>query len=83
MLVHAYATSPGKAKWNGPHHTIKMLHFVLFHSVTCYTKSIVSHIHVNTTKLRNVTFTLVATSVILWSLDYSVHVLQVQHKESS
>ena len=29
MLVHAYATSLGKAKWSGPHHTIKMLHFVL------------------------------------------------------
>jgi hypothetical protein len=37
MLVHAYAASPGKAKWSGPHHTIKMSHFVLFHSVTCYT----------------------------------------------
>ena len=29
--------------------------FVLFHSVTCYTNSIVTHIHVNTTKLRNIT----------------------------
>ena len=27
--------------------------FVLFHSVTCYTNSIVSRIHVNITKLRN------------------------------
>ena len=57
----------GQVEW--PHHTIKMLHLVLFHSVTCYTNSIVSHIHVNTTKLRNFTCTLVATGVILWSLE--------------
>ena len=38
--------------------------FVLFHNVTCYTKSIVSRIHVNNTKLCNITCTLVATSVI-------------------
>ena len=62
MLVHAYVTSPGKPKWNGPHHTIKMLpHFVFFHSVTCYTNSIVSRTHANTTKLRNITCALVAT----------------------
>jgi hypothetical protein len=69
MLVHAYATLPGKAKWSGPHHIIKMLHFVLFHSVRCYTNSIVSCIHVNTTKLRNITCTLVATCVILHTLE--------------
>ena len=68
MLVHACATSPGKFKWSGPHHTIKILHFVLFHSVTCYTNSIVLRIHVNTTKLRNIMCTLVA-SVILRSLE--------------
>ena len=68
-----YATSPGKAKWSGPHRIIKMLHFVLFHSVTFYTKSIVSHIHVNTTKIRNITCTLVATSVILRSLECMCH----------
>ena len=28
--------------------------FVLFHNVTCYTNCIVSRIHVNTTKLRNI-----------------------------
>jgi hypothetical protein len=50
-----------------PHHTIKMLHFVLFHNVTCYTNPLVSCIHVNTTKLRNITCTLAATGVILWS----------------
>ena len=52
-----------------PHHTIKMLHVVLFRSVTCYTNSVASRIHVNTTKTRNITCTLVATGVILWSLE--------------
>jgi hypothetical protein len=69
MLVHAYATSPGKFKWSGPRHIIEMLHFVLFHNVTCYTNSIVLCIDVNTTKLRNIMCTLVATRVILWSLE--------------
>ena len=35
-----------------------------FHSVTCYTNSIVSRIHVNTKKPRNIMCTLVATCVI-------------------
>jgi hypothetical protein len=69
MLVHACATSPMKTKWSGSHHTIQMLHFVLFHSVTCYTNFIVSRIHVNTTKLRNITHSLVATGFILRSLE--------------
>ena len=43
--------------------------FVLFHSVTRYTNSIASRIHVKTTKLRNITCTLDATCVILWSLE--------------
>ena len=43
--------------------------FVLLHNVTCHTNSIVSRIHVNTTKLRSTTCTLVATCVILWSLE--------------
>ena len=34
---------------------------IKFHSVTCYTNSTISCIHVNTTKLRNITCTLVAT----------------------
>jgi hypothetical protein len=69
MLVHAYATSPEKAKWSGPHHTIQMLHFMLFHSVTYYTNSIVSRIHVNTAQICNVMSTSVATGVILRSLE--------------
>ena len=53
-----------------PHHTIKMLHFVLFYSVTCHTNSIVSPIHVNTTKLHIIMCTLVATCVIPWRLEF-------------
>jgi hypothetical protein len=45
-----------------------MLHFVLFHSVTCYTNSLVSRIYVNTIKIHNITYIWVATCVILWSL---------------
>ena len=43
--------------------------FVVFHNVTCYTNSILSCIHVNTTILRNITCPLVSTSVILWRLE--------------
>jgi hypothetical protein len=74
MLVLAYATSLGKAKWSGPHHTIKMWHFVLFHNVACCTISIVSRIHVNTTKLRNITCSLVAIGVILQSLECTLNI---------
>ena len=69
MLVHPYATSPRNAKWSGSHHYVKMLHFVLFHNVTCYIDSIVSRIHVNTTKFPNIMRTLVATCVIAQSLE--------------
>ena len=48
---------------------IIMLHFVLFPNVTCYTYSLLSRIHVNTIELCKITCTLVATSVILWSLE--------------
>ena len=42
---------------------------MLHHIVTCYTNPIVSRIHVNTTTPRNITCTVVATSVILRSLE--------------
>ena len=63
---------PGRP--SGVDHTtpLKMLNFVLFHSVTCYTNSTISRIHVNTTKLRNIMHTLIATCVILRSLECSM-----------
>ena len=83
MLVHAYATSPRLAKWSGPHQRRWDGNESEFHNVTCYTNSIVSHIHVNTTKLRNITCTLVATSVIIQSLECkSLAILPFKYRHS-
>ena len=69
MLVHAYATSSRNAKWGGPHQRMWQENAFKVHSITCYTNSLVSLIHVNTTKLCNITCTLVATCMILHSLE--------------
>ena len=67
MLVHAYAALPGRVKWSGPHQRRWEENVIKFQSVTCYTNSTVSRIHVNTARLRNIICPLVAACVILRS----------------
>ena len=58
--VHHTNVDDGSTNSNCPH-----ISFVSFYNVTCY---IISRIHINTTKLRKMTCTLVATGVILRSI---------------
>ena len=58
-----------KAKWSGPQQQRWGEIEFKFHSVTSYTDSIISCIHVNTTKLCNIMCSLVVTCVILRSLE--------------
>ena len=52
------------------HYHYRNVDFVLlFHNVTCCTNSLLSRIHVHTEKLFNITCTLIAPGVILWSLE--------------
>jgi hypothetical protein len=53
---------PGRP--SGVDHT--HISFVLLHNVTCYTNSIISHIHVKTTEFRDIMCTLVATRALHW-----------------
>ena len=47
--------------------------FMLFHNVTCYTISLLSSIRVHTTKLLNITCTLITTSMRLWTLECTTY----------
>ena len=43
--------------------------FVLFHDITCCANFFLSHIHVNAAKFHSITWTLVATNVVLQGLE--------------
>ena len=65
----AYGTLSKKAKCSGRHQRRWEGNEFKFHSATCYTNYVVSCIHVDTTKLCNITCTLVAIGVLLQSLE--------------
>ena len=69
----------GQVQWSGPHQRRWDENEFKFHSVTYYTNLIVSCIHANTTKLCNITCTLVATGVILRSLECSSLLWRSRH----
>ena len=59
---------PGRPSGSGPQQRRREENEFTFHNVTCHTHSTLSRIHVSTTKLRNITCTLVVTCVIIQSL---------------
>jgi hypothetical protein len=80
LLSHFPPIYHGFWHWNNPpktsNHALTRIHchycnvdFVLFRNVTCYTDSLLSCIHVDTTDLLNITCTLFATCVILGRLE--------------
>ena len=78
-IYHGGLTLKSTTKEFQPHtrtHHVVIVHchycnagFMLFHDVICYTNSLLSPTHVNTIKILNIMCTLVATSVMLWSLE--------------
>ena len=79
LIYHGGLTLKSTTREFQPHartHHVVIVHchycnagFMLFHDVICYTNSLLSPTHVNTIKILNIMCTLVATSMMLWSLE--------------